>query len=110
MKRLRNFMLRLIGMYVPFVMVILGIGACSYIYKDNFLDTFRQNAEEVVEEEPTFQDIVTEEVPMEEITPIEEDQTDAVEVEPTEEPLSTDAIPGIGECVCPDQSIAPLEE
>ena len=109
MKRLRNFMLRLIGMYVPFAMVILGIGACSYIYKDNFLDAFRQDTEEVIEEEPTFQDIVTEEVPMEEITPIEEEQPDAVEVEPTEEPLSTDAIPGIGECVCPDSSAGTLD-
>ena len=94
-------MLRLVGMYIPFVLVILGIGACSYIYKDNFLDTFRQDTEEVIESVP--------EVPMEEITPIEEEQPDAVEVEPTEEPLSTDAIPGIGECVCPDSSTGTLD-
>ena len=94
-------MLRLIGMYVPFVLVILGIGACSYIYKDNFLDTFRQDTEKVIEPVP--------EVPMEEITPIEEEPVDAVEVESNEEPLSTDALPGIGECVCPDQSTTTLE-
>ena len=95
-------MLRLIGMYIPFVLVILGIGACSFIYKDNLLGTFGQQ-EEVIEPVPEP------EVPMEEITPIEEDQTDAVEVEPTEEPLSTDAIPGIGECVCPDSSTGDLD-
>ena len=94
-------MLRLVGMYIPFVLVILGIGACSYIYKDNFLDAFKQDTEEVIEPVP--------EVPMEEITPIEEEQPDAVEVEPTEEPLSTDAIPGIGECVCPDSSTGDLD-
>ena len=94
-------MLRLVGMYVPFAMVILGIGACSYIYKDNFLDAFKQDTEEVIESVP--------EVPMEEITPIEEEQPDAVEVEPTEEPLSTDAIPGIGECVCPNSSTGDLD-
>ena len=110
MKRLRNFMLRLIGMYVPFVMVILGIGACSYIYKDNFLGGFKQDSEEVIEEEPTFQDIVTEEVPMEEITPIEEDQTDAVEVDANEGELPADALPPIGECVCPNSSTGTLEE
>jgi len=95
-------MLRLIGMYIPFVLVILGIGACSFIYKDNLLGTFGQQ-EEVIEPAPEP------EVPMEEITPIEEEPVDAVEVESNEEPLSTDALPGIGECVCPDQSTTTLE-
>ena len=95
-------MLRLIGMYIPFVLVILGIGACSFIYKDNLLGTFGQQ-EEVIEPVPEP------EVPMDEITPIEEEPVDAVEVESNEEPLSTDALPGIGECVCPDQSTTTLE-
>lgn len=103
-------MLRLIGMYIPFVLVILGIGACSYIYKDNFLGGFKQDSEEVIEEEPTFQDIVTEEVPMEEITPIEEEQPDAVEMDANEGELPAGTLPGIGECVCPDQSTPALEE
>jgi len=102
-------MLRLIGMYIPFVLVILGIGACSYIYKDNFLGGFKQDTEEVIEEEPTFQDIVTEEAPVEEITPIEEEQPDAMEVETNEGELSEGTLPGIGECVCPDQSAGTLE-
>jgi len=102
-------MLRLIGMYIPFVLVILGIGACSYIYKDNFLGGFKQDTEEVIEEEPTFQDIVTEEAPVEEITPIEEEQPDAVEMETSEGELSEGTLPGIGECVCPDQSAGTLE-
>ena len=95
-------MLRLIGMYVPFVLVILGIGACSYIYKDNFLDAFKQDTEEVIEPVP--------EVPMEEITPIEEEQPDAMEVETNEGELSAGTLPGIGECVCPDQSTTSLGE
>lgn len=101
-------MLRLIGMYIPFVMVILGIGACSYIYKDNFLDTFKQDAEEVIEPEP--EPIPEPEVPVEEITPIEEEQPDAVEMETNEGELSAGTLPGIGECVCPDQSTGTLEE
>lgn len=101
-------MLRLIGMYIPFVMVILGIGACSYIYKDNFLDTFKQDAEEVIEPEP--EPIPEPEVPVEEITPIEEEQPDAVEMETSEGELSEGTLPGIGECVCPDQSTGTLEE
>ena len=98
-------MLRLIGMYIPFVLVFLGVAGCSYIYKDELLGRFGQQQEEVIEPVPEPEP----EVPMEEITPIEEEQPDAVEVEPTEEPLSTDAIPGIGECVCPDSSTGNLD-
>ena len=50
MKRLGNFMLRLVGMYIPFVLVILGIGACSYIYRDDFFDRFGNNDEQTIEE------------------------------------------------------------
>lgn len=95
-------MLRLIGMYIPFVLVFLGVAGCSYIYKDELFGRFGQQ-EEVIEPVPEL------EVPMEEITPIEEEPVDAVEVESDEEPLSTDALPPIGECVCPDQSTTTLE-
>ena len=106
MKRLRNFMLRLVGMYVPFVLVILGIGACSYIYKDNFLGSFKQDTEEVIEPVPEPEP----EVPMEEITPIEEEPADAVEVDANEGELPADSLPPIGECVCPNSSTGTLEE
>ena len=105
MKRLRNFMLRLIGMYIPFILVFLGVAGCSYIYKDELFGRFGQQ-EEVIEPVPEPEP----EVPVEEIMPIEEEQPDAVEVEPTEEPLPADALPGIGECVCPNQSAPDLEE
>jgi len=97
-------MLRLIGMYIPFVLVILGIGACSFIYKDNLLGTFGQQ-EEVIEPVPEPEP----EVPVEEITPIEEEQPDAVEVDANEGQLPADTLPGIGECVCPNQSTGTLE-
>ena len=102
-----KFMLKLIGMYIPFVLVILGIGACSFIYKDNILGGFGQSEEviedagelpvdvEPVEENPTFNDIVTEE-------PTTEEELETVD-EGTES--STDGgLPPIGECVCPNRS------
>lgn len=106
-------MLRLIGMYIPFILVFLGVAGCSYIYKDELFGRFGQQ-EEVIEPVPEPEP----EVPVEEIMPIEEEQPDAVEVEPTEEPLLEqvpaagpgDALPGIGECVCPNQSAPDLEE
>ena len=108
MKRLRNFMLRLIGMYIPFVLVILGIGACSYIYKDNFLDRFKQEETVDAPESPVLE---SEEEPVIVEEPvIEEEQPDAVEVDANEGELPADALPGIGECVCPDQSTGTLEE
>lgn len=101
-----KFMLKLIGMYIPFVLVILGIGACSFIYKDNILGGFGQSEEviedagelpvdvEPVEESPTFNDIVTEE-------PTTEEELETVD-EGTES--STDGgLPPIGECTCPDK-------
>lgn len=92
-------------MYIPFVLVILGIGACSFIYKDSLLGGFGQSEEviedagelpvdvEPVEESPTFNDIVTEE-------PTTEEELETVD-EGTES--STDGgLPPIGECVCPE--------
>jgi len=101
-------MLRLIGMYIPFVLVILGIGACSYIYKDNFLDRFKQEGTVDAPESPVLE---SEEEPVIVEEPvIEEEQPDAVEVDASEGELSAGTLPGIGECVCPDQSTPALEE
>ena len=47
---------------------------------------------------------------MEEITPIEEEPADAVEVDANEGELPADALPPIGECVCPNSSTGTLEE
>jgi hypothetical protein len=101
---MRNFMLRLIGMYIPFVLVFLGVAGCSYIYKDELFGRFGSQ-EEVIEPVPEPEP----EVPVEEITPIEEEQPDAVEVDADEGQLPADTLPGIGECVCPDQSTGTLE-
>lgn len=110
MNRLGKFMLKLIGMYIPFVIVILGIGACSYIYKDELLGSVKVGAgwdkeEEIIEEEtvtdepelpedvgnneqsPTFDDIVTEPAPTDNG---DNDQSDI------------ENLPAIGECVCPE--------
>ena len=105
MKRLRNFMLRLVGMYIPFILVFLGIAGCSYIYKDELFGRFGQQ-EEVIEPVPEPEP----EVPVEEIMSIEEEQPDAVEMETDEGKLSEGTLPGIGECVCPNQSAPDLEE
>lgn len=98
-------MLRLIGMYIPFILVFLGVAGCSYIYKDELFGRFGQQ-EEVIEPVPEPEP----EVPVEEITPIEEEQPDAVEMETDEGKLSEGTLPGIGECVCPNSSTGPLEE
>ena len=98
-------MLRLIGMYIPFILVFLGIAGCSYIYKDELFGRFGQQ-EEVIEPVPEPEP----EVPVEEIMPIEEEQPDAVEMETDEGKLSEGTLPGIGECVCPNQSAPDLEE
>ena len=100
-------MLRLIGMYIPFILVFLGVAGCSYIYKDELFGRFGQQ-EEVIE--PVLEPEPEPEVPVEEITPIEEEQPDAVEMETNEGELSEGTLPGIGECVCPDQSTGTLEE
>ena len=91
-----RFMLKLIGMYIPFVLVILGIGACSFVYKDELFGRFNSSeevVEDVVEPEPTFDEIVTEE-PTEPELEIVEEGTES----------STDGgLPPIGECTCPDK-------
>jgi hypothetical protein len=88
-------MLRLVGMYIPFVLVILGIGACSYMYRDNFFGGFGNNDEQTIEE------------------PVENETTelpadvgnDEIITEPTDnsdsEESDLESLPGIGECVCP---------
>ena len=96
-------MLRLIGMYIPFVLVFLGVAGCSYIYKDELFGRFGQQKEEVIEPVPEPEP----EVP---ITPIEEEPADAVEVDANEGELPADALPPIGECVCPNSSTGTLEE
>ena len=101
MKKLRNFMLRLIGIYIPFILVFLGIAGCGYFYRDTILDRFN-NDDPVIEEpienahptEPelqtdvaddersgTFDDVVTEETPEE----VPDEQSES---------------PAIGECEC----------
>ena len=47
-------MLRLIGMYIPFILVFLGVAGCSYIYKDELFGRFEQQ-EEIIEEAPAEQ-------------------------------------------------------
>jgi len=89
-------MLKVIGMYIPFVLVILGIGACSFAYKDQLFGRFNQTeevTEDVVEPEPTFDEIVTEE-PTEPELEIVDEGTES----------STDGgLPPIGECTCSDK-------
>ena len=92
-----KFMLRLIGMYIPFVLVILGIGACSFVYQDELLGRFNQSEETTVIEP----EIVTE-VPVEEITPIDQ-QPESEIVDEGAEPSFDDGLPPIGECFCPDK-------
>ena len=101
-------MLRLVGMYIPFVLVILGIGACSYIYKDNFFGRFSEE-ETVDAPEPPVLESEEEPVIVEEPV-IEEEPSDAVEVDANEGELPADALPPIGECVCPNSSTGTLEE
>jgi hypothetical protein len=90
MKRLRNFMLRLIGIYTPVFLVLLGIGACSLAYRDTLFSRFFQKT---TIEEPAP---VIEEAPVTEPEPTVDDVTP-----PAEEPVYEPEIPGIGECVCP---------
>lgn len=84
-------------MYIPFVLVILGIGACSFVYQDELLGRFNQSEETTVIEP----EIVTE-VPVEEITPIDQ-QPESEIVDEGTEPSFDDRLPPIGECFCPDK-------
>jgi len=107
MNRLGKFMLRLVGMYIPFVVVILGIGACSYIYKDDLLGRAKVGSGW----EETQEDVVINE---EELSNdegnVEQLPTDVGSVgEPTDptnnsnnEESGFENLPAIGECVCPE--------
>jgi len=95
-----KFMLKLIGMYIPFVMVILGIGACSFAYKDELFGRFNQTEEvtEDVGQLPTDAEPIVDQVAPEEPTEPESEIVD----EGTE-PSVDGGLPPIGECVCPDK-------
>jgi hypothetical protein len=97
-------MLRLVGMYIPFVLVILGIGACSYIYRDDFFDRFGNNDEQTIEE-PVENE--TTELPADVGNDEESTTVDEIITEPAptgnipSEESDLESLPGIGECVCP---------
>lgn len=97
-------MLRLVGMYIPFVLVILGIGACSYIYRDDFFDRFGNNDEQTIEE-PVENE--TTELPAdvgndEESTTVDEIITEPAPTDNSDSKESDlESLPEIGECVCP---------
>ncbi len=107
MNRLGKFMLRLVGMYIPFVVVILGIGACSYIYKDELLGSTKVGAgwdkleEETVTDEPELSN---------DEGNVEQLPTDVGSVGESTDPTnnsnneesSFENLPAIGECVCPE--------
>lgn len=87
-------------MYIPFVMVILGIGACSFAYKDQLFGGFNQSEEvtEDVGQLPTDAEPIVDQVAPEEPTEPESEIVD----EGTE-PSVDGGLPPIGECVCPDK-------
>jgi hypothetical protein len=97
-------MLRLVGMYIPFVLVILGIGACSYIYRDDFFDRFGNNDEQTIEE-PVENE--TTELPADVGNDEESTTVDEIITEPAptgnsdSEESDLESLPAIGECVCP---------
>ena len=98
MKRLKNIMLKTFGLYIPFLVVILGIGACSFMYKDAL---FGLSNKEEPAENVTSEDVLPSDAgPTEEEPAITEPETPA---EPEqEEPVDEPELPGIGECVCPN--------
>ena len=110
MNRLGKFMLKLIGMYIPFVIVILGIGACSYIYKDELLGSVKVGAgwdkeEEIIEEETVPDEPeLPEDVGNNEQSPASDDIV--TEPAPTDngdnDQSGIENLPAIGECVCPE--------
>ena len=106
-------MLRLVGMYIPFILVFLGVAGCSYIYKDELFGRFGQQQEETVdapespvlesEEQPAVTDTTEGELPanVEDTSEYAEEEQLEIMDEGTE--TSTDGgLPGIGECVCPN--------
>jgi hypothetical protein len=99
-----KFMLKLIGMYIPFVMVILGIGACSFVYKDELFGRFN-SSEEVTEEEVIDVQPTEPYVQADATGDVQSTTSDDFIREETPEEVSDDQpeLPGIGECVCPDR-------
>lgn len=99
-----KFMLKLIGMYIPFVMVILGIGACSFVYKDELFGRFN-SSEEVTEEEVIDVQPTEPDVQADATGDVQSTTSDDFIREETPEEVSDDQpeLPGIGECVCPDR-------
>ena len=95
-----KFMLKLIGMYIPFVMVILGIGACSFVYKDELFGRFN-SSQEVTED---VGQLPTDAEPMvDEVTPEEPTEPESEIVDEGTESSTDSGLPPIGECVCPDK-------
>jgi hypothetical protein len=100
-----KFMLRLIGMYIPFVLVILGIGACSFVYQDELLGRFNQSEEVITEDAPELSE--SNELDGQSSTDdgLVTDQTaeESEIVDEGTEPSFDDGLPPIGECFCPDK-------
>jgi len=97
-------MLRLIGIYIPFILVFLGIAGCSYIYRDTILDRFK-NDEPVIQEpiEESTEDVSTEPELSTDVADAEQSGTfDDVVTEETPEEVSDEQpeLSGIGECEC----------
>ena len=95
-----KFMLRLIGMYIPFVLVILGIGACSFVYQDELLGRFNQS-EEVIED--VGQPPIDAEPIVDQVTPEETTEPELEIMDEGAESSTDNGLPPIGECFCPDK-------
>ena len=100
-----KFMLKLIGMYIPFVLVILGIGACSFVYKDELFGGFNQT-EEVTEDAGTLPVNVVPVEPepiVDEVAPEETTEPESEIVDEGTESSTDGGLPPIGECFCPNK-------
>ena len=99
-----KFMLKLIGMYIPFVLVILGIGACSFVYKDELFGRFN-SSEEVTEEEVIDVQPTEPDVQADATGDVQSTTSDDFIREETPEEVSDEQpeLPGIGECFCPNK-------
>ena len=95
-----KFMLRLIGMYIPFVLVILGIGACSFVYQDELLGRFNQS-EEVIED--VGQPSIDAEPIVDQVAPEETTEPELEIMDEGAESSTDNGLPPIGECFCPDK-------
>ena len=87
-------------MYIPFVMVILGIGACSFVYKDELFGRFN-SSQEVTED---VGQLPTDAEPMvDEVTPEEPTEPESEIVDEGTESSTDSGLPSIGECFCPNK-------